>query len=154
MLYGALGSLGMGCAKPFSARVEARWRIGLGADALAVSADRLAVACSRSNDVWLLGLPEGDFIARVDTRPRPRALLFDPRGRGLYVAADLTSVALLSVDGRRVLDDYSQPLPISGFSVDPSSGRLFCAQSGLPLLGVYSGTDFHRETSLSVGGEV
>ncbi len=154
--FGALG-LAWGCGGRGPAVPAESWRIGLGARAMALSpgGGLLAVACARSNDVWLLSLPDGAKVARVDTAPRPRAVYFAPGGRrGFYVAAGLTGVALVASNGSGLLDDFSPPLPIRAFSADPGSGNLLCALAGLPLLGVFRGSDLHLDSVLAVGGEV
>jgi hypothetical protein len=133
-----------------------RWRVGLGARGMSFddSGGHLAVVCRRSNDVWVLSLPDGALEARIDTLPKPRAVLFKPGGDSFYVAEGLSNVALVGLEDQRVERSFRPFWPIGGFAFEPGSRRLFCAQVGLPTLGVYRTADMHLETSLDVGGEV
>jgi DNA-binding beta-propeller fold protein YncE len=151
-----LGLLAAGCRPGGAPGIAQRWRIGLGACGLAVDAEgkRLAVVCRRSNDVWVLSLPDGAFVARMDTLAKPRALLFHPENESFYVAEGLSSVALVSLADQRVERSFRPPWPVGGFAFEPGSRRLFCSQVGMPTLGVYRLKDMHLETSLAVGGEV
>lgn len=150
------GLLAAGCRPGGAPSIVQRWRVGLGACGLAVDAPgkRLAVVCRRSNDVWVLSLPDGAFVARMDTLAKPRALLFHPENESFYVAEGLSSVALVSLSEQRVERSFRPPWPVGGFAFEPGSRRLFCAQVGMPTLGVYRLKDMHLETSLAVGGEV
>jgi hypothetical protein len=150
--------LGMaaGCRKAAAPVVAARFRVGLGAVSLSASADgkQLAVACRRSNDVWVLALPSGEVVARVDTLPKPRAVLFHPQGGSYYVAEGLSSVAQVRLSDRRVARRFRPRWRVTRMAWEPASGRIFAGHQGLPLLGVYRLKDMHLETSVDVGGEV
>jgi len=152
----ALAALAAGCRPAGSARLGRRWRVGLGACGMSVDAGgtRLAVVCRRSNDVWVLALPDGRFVERIDTLPRPRAVLFHPEEPAFYVAEGLSSVAEVRLSDQRVARSFRPPWRIGGFSWEPASRRLFCSHSGLPTLGVYRLKDMHLETTEAVGGEV
>jgi|SRR5665213_398817 len=145
-----------GCGQKSGPSIVARWRIGLGACAMGLdpAGKRLAVVCRRSNDVWVLGPSDGALQGRFDTLPRPRALVFHPENNSFYVAEGLSSVALVSLDDHRVQRSFRPPWPVGAFAYEPGSRRLFCAQIGVPILGVYRLKDMHLETSLIVGGEV
>ncbi|HTB22715.1 MAG TPA: hypothetical protein VK914_08425 [bacterium] len=145
-----------GCHQAGAPVLGRRWRVGLGACGMALdgSGTRLAVVCRRSNDVWILSLPDGAFEARIDTLPKPRAVLFEPAGESFYVAEGLSNVALVGLGDQRVERSFRPFWPVAGFAYEAGSGRLFCAQAGLPTLGVYRLKDMHLETSLDVGGEV
>lgn len=155
LLFLGLGLLA-GCRSGGAPRIAERWRVGLGARGMSLDdgGKSLAVVCRRSNDVWVLSLPDGALEARIDTLPRPRAVLLRPDGDGFYVAEGLSNVALVGMADQRVERSYRPFLPIGGFAFEPASKRLFCAQVGLPTLGVYRPSDMHLETSLDVGGEV
>jgi len=155
LLFLGLGLLA-GCRTGGAPRIAEHWRVGLGARGMSLDdgGRRLAVVCRRSNDVWVLSLPDGALEARVDTLPRPRAVLLRPDGDGFYVAEGLSNVALVGMADQRVERSFRPYLPIGSFAFEPTTRRLFCAQVGLPTLGVYRPSDMHLETSLDVGGEV
>jgi hypothetical protein len=145
-----------GCHKAAAPVVAARYRVGLGAVSLSLSPDgsQLAVACRRSNDVWVLALPAGAALARVDTLPKPRAVMFHPQGGSFYVAEGLSSVAQVRLADRRVARHFRPRWRVTSMAWDPSSGRIFAGHLGIPLLGVYRLKDMHLATSVAVGGEV
>lgn len=160
MLFAALAWAG-GCGRLGAPQVQARLRIGLGAAALAMAPDghTLAVACRRSNDVWLLDMNSGPEQApnRIDTGARPRALLFQAGRPGFFVAEGISpnaSVALLRLDDHRVARRY-QPKGLLGRWLElPQEQRLLAARVGEPLLGVYRSKDWHLVKAVNVGGEV
>ncbi|HXB98522.1 MAG TPA: hypothetical protein VNZ54_10760 [bacterium] len=145
-----------GCNNGQGPVIAQRLRVGLGVDSLSLSADgdKLAVACRRSNDVWVLALPSGDLLDRVDTMPRPRAVFFHPSGLSFYVAEGLSSVAQVRLSDRRVARRFKPRWRIIHLALEPRSGRLFGGHLGVPLLGVYRLKDMHLETTVAVGGEV
>jgi hypothetical protein len=144
-----------GCARSPAPSIDGVWRLGLGASALALSPDsaQLAVACSRSNDVWVLATKDGALLHRIDTLPRPHAVLYDPAKPAFFVAEGLSSVAQVRLEDERVARRFKPRSKVSRLSFEPSSGRLFGAHQGLPTLGVYRLRDMHLESSLAVGGE-
>jgi hypothetical protein len=142
MLFAALG-LAVGCGRPGAPQVLARLRIGLGATALALAPDghTLAVACKRSNDVWLLDMNAGSDQApqRIDTGARPRALLFQAGRPGFYVAEGLppnASVALVKLDDHRVARRYQPKGQLGRWLELSGEQRLLAARVGEPLLGI------------------
>jgi hypothetical protein len=147
---------GFGCGGAAGPTIAQRLRVGLGADSLSLSPDggELAVACRRSNDVWILSLPGGEMLDRVDTMPRPRAVFFHPSGQSFYVAEGLSSVAQVRLSDRRVARRFKPRWRVTLLALEPRSGRLFGGHLGVPLLGVYRLKDMHLETSVAVGGEV
>jgi hypothetical protein len=144
-----------GCHRGTPPVIEASWRIGLGATALSLSPDEksLAVACSRSNDVWVLGMKDGATLHRIDSLPRPRAVLFDPAKPAYFVSEGLSSVAQVRLEDERVARRFKPRSRVARLAFEPGSGRLFAGHLGLPTIGVYRLRDFHLETSLAVGGE-
>jgi hypothetical protein len=145
-----------GCARDGAPMLTETWRIGLGALSLAVDAQgaALAVACSRSNDVWVLNLADGSLRHRIDTLPRPRAVLFHPERELFFVAEGLSSVAQVRLEDQRVARRVRPRSRVSRLAYEPVRERLFGAHQGLPTLGVYRLRDMHLESSLAVGGEV
>jgi DNA-binding beta-propeller fold protein YncE len=145
-----------GCGGGSGPAIVQRLRVGLGVDSLSLSpdGDKLAVACRRSNDVWVLAMPSGDLLERVDTMPRPRAVFFHPAGLTFYVAEGLSSVAQVRLSDRRVARRFRPRWRITHLALEPKSGRLFGGHLGVPLLGVYRLKDMHMETTVAVGGEV
>jgi DNA-binding beta-propeller fold protein YncE len=115
---------------------------------------RLAVACARSNDLWILDAGNGALLKRIDTLPRPRAVLFHPSHDAVYVAEGLSSVALIRLDDQRVVRRFRPRARVTRLRLEPKSGRLFAAHENLPTLGIYALRDFRLETSLPVGGAV
>lgn len=137
-------------------RVEARWRIGLGASALGAEPGerRLAVVCRRSQDVWILDLKDGRALDRIDTQAPPGGLLFGPLKGAYYVGEGLSSVAQVRLADRRVGRRFRTRWTLDPLRLEPGSRRLFCGHRGRPSLGVYRLKDFHLENELAVGGEV
>jgi DNA-binding beta-propeller fold protein YncE len=153
LLFSAL--LAAGCGRGKAPAIESTWRIGLGAAAIALdpAQAQVAVACSRSNDVWVLKLKDGALLHRIDTLPRPRAILFDPVKPAFFVAEGLSSVAQVRLEDERVARRFKPRSRVGRLSYEPVSGRLFGGHVGLPTLGVYRLRDMHLESSLAVGGE-
>jgi hypothetical protein len=145
-----------GCGSGSGPAIAQRLRVGLGADSLSLSpdGDKLAVACRRSNDVWVLSMPGGELLERVDTMPWPRAVFFHPAGLTFYVAEGLSSVAQVRLSDQRVARRFRPRWRVTRLALEPRSGRLFAGHLGVPLLGVYRLKDMHLETSVAVGGEV
>jgi DNA-binding beta-propeller fold protein YncE len=157
MLFLAL--LAGSCAKPGAPSLQGRQRIGLGATALALAADgrTLAVACRRSNDVWILDMQSGAGLARIDTGAKPRALFFQGENPAFFVAEGVSpkaSVALLKLSDQRVARRYHPQGLLSRWLVLPDQDRLLAARLGEPLLGVYRLKDWHLVKAVTVGGEV
>jgi DNA-binding beta-propeller fold protein YncE len=147
------------CTRVGAPQVTARLRIGLGASALALSPDgrTLAVACKRSNDVWILDMAKGVGLDRVDTGARPRALLFHREKPDFYVAEGLSpnaSVALINLADQRVARRFKPQGLVSRWLALPGLDRILTARLGEPLLGVYRLKDWHLVKSIPVGGEV
>ena len=150
-----------GCGGSGAPRVLSRLRIGLGATALALAPDghTLAVACHRSNDVWLVDMqgPADQAPQRIDTGAKPRALLFQADKPAFFVAEGLSpnaSVALLKLDDHRVARRY-QPKGLLGRWLElPQEQKLLAARLGEPLLGIYRSKDWHLIKAVNVGGEV
>lgn len=160
MLFAALTLLSA-CGRLGAPQVQARMRIGLGATAFAMAPDgrTLAVACKRSNDVWLLDMESGPEQAphRIDTGARPRALLFQAGKPGFFVAEGLSpnaSVALIKLDDHRVARRYQPKGSLGRWLELPGEQRLLAARVGEPLLGVYRSKDWHLIKAVNVGGEV
>jgi DNA-binding beta-propeller fold protein YncE len=156
MLFVALAAA---CARVGAPQVTGRLRIGLGASALALGPDghSLAVACKRSNDVWLLDLSSGAGLGRIDTGARPRALLFHQEKPAFYVAEGLSpnaSVALINLTDQRVARRFRPQGLVSRWLELPQQDRLLAARLGEPLLGVYRLKDWHLVKTVAVGGEV
>jgi hypothetical protein len=145
-----------GCGRDQGPTITQRLRVGLGADSLSLSpdGDKLAVACRRSNDVWVLDMAGGALLERVDTMPRPRAVFFHPAGLSFYVAEGLSSVAQVRLSDQRVARRFKPRWRVTRLALEPRSGRLFAGHQGVPLLGVYRLKDMHLETTVEVGGEV
>jgi sugar lactone lactonase YvrE len=145
-----------GCGSGAAPFVDERWRIGMGAAGLSVAPDAstLAVVCRRSNDVWVLDLKTGLAQVRVDTLPKPRAVLFHPDGLTFYVPEGLSSVAQVRLSDRRVARRFRPRSRVGYLAYEPGSQRIFGGHVGLPTVGVYRLKDMHLETSVSVGGEV
>ena len=145
-----------GCGRGAAPYVDERWRVGMGAVGLDVdpAAERVAVVCKRSNDVWVLSLKDGAVQVRVDTLPKPRAVLFHPDGSTFYVAEGLSSVAQVRLSDRRVARRFRPRSRVGRLAYEPLSKRLFGGHVGLPTLGVYRLKDMHLETVVAVGGEV
>jgi DNA-binding beta-propeller fold protein YncE len=143
------------CGPTGAPKLGRRWRIGLGACGLSAdpSGKRLAVLCRRSNDVWVLSAADGALLERIDTLPKPKALLFHPDGLSFYVSEGLSSVAQVRLEDRRVARDFLPAEPVGSFAYDPEGGRLFCGHPGIPDVGVYRLKDFHLENDLGLGGE-
>lgn len=152
-----LGWLALGaCARPGAPAVAGSWRVGLGAADLAAdpARARLAVACARSNDVWVLAAADGSLQQRIDTLPRPRAVLFHPERAAFYVAEGLSSVALVRLEDERVARRFRPRSRVMRMAYEPISGRILGAHQGSPTLGAYRLRDLHLEASVPVGGEV
>lgn len=152
LLFAALA----GCGRGQAPVVAATWRVGLGAASLATDGDArlLAVACARSNDVWVLDLADGALRHRIDTLPRPRTVLFHPERAAFFVAEGLSSVAQVRLEDERVARRFRPRSRVSRLIFEPVTGRLFAAHQASPTLGVYRLRDMHLETSLAVGGEI
>lgn len=147
---------GSGCRGRGAPTIKATWRIGLGAVAIAVDAQdgKLAVACRRSNDVWVLDAAAGGMLHRIDTLPRPRQVLFHPERDAFFVAEGVSSVAQVRLRDERVARRFRPLSKVGLMAWEPFSERLFCAHEGLPTLGVYRLRDMHHETSVDIGGEL
>jgi DNA-binding beta-propeller fold protein YncE len=92
------------CAKTGKLSVESTLRTGAGPLGAALSPDgtMLAVACGRSNDVWIHNLKSLE-TARVDTLPEPQDVLFDADGKKLLVSeSGGDSVAQITLSEMRV----------------------------------------------------
>jgi YVTN family beta-propeller protein len=158
MLFLALAS----CGKPGAPVVLDRLRIGLGASALAASPDyaqtgTLAVACRRSNDVWVLDMKANSVMARIDTGAKPRAVLFHGEKQGFYVAEGLSqaaSVVFIQLHDRRVARRYKPKGLLSRWQALPQQELLLAARLGEPVLGIYRLKDLHLKKTVDVGGEV
>lgn len=149
-------ALAVGCHRATAPAVLAKLRIGLGADSLSLSPDGslAAVACRRSNDVWVLRLPGGELASRLDTLPKPRAVQFHPSGDSYFVAEGLSTVAQVRLSDLRVARRFRPRWRVTRLVLGPSGDRLFGGHAGVPLLGLYRLKDMHLETSIAVGGEV
>ncbi len=112
------------CAKKGGLSLEKAYKVGAEPEYLALSDDgeKLAVSCSRSNDVWILDLGSGQPL-RIDTEPRPAGLRFDAEaGKILVAESDGENLAQISLDQARVTRRFKvlaqperfQPLPFSG----------------------------------------
>ena len=150
-----------GCGPAGAPTIEGKLRIGLGASALALAPDgvTLAVACKRSNDVWLLDMSAQAprESQRIDTSAKPRALLFQAGKPGFFVAEGLSpnaSVALIKLSDHRVARRYRPKGLLSRWLELPQQDRLLAARLGEPLLGVYRLKDWHLVKAVQVGGEV
>jgi hypothetical protein len=157
MLFLAL--LAGACAKPGAPTVLGRLRIGLGATALALAPDgrTLAVACRRSNDVWILDMKSGAGLGHIDTGAKPRALFFPGDKPAFFVAEGVSpkaSVALIKLSDQRVARRYHPRGLLSRWLVLADQDRLLAARLGEPLLGVYRLKDWHLVKAVTVGGEV
>lgn len=144
------------CGRKGQPKVDGVWRIGMGATdmALSPSGGALAVACGRSNDVWVLSTVDGKLLHRIDSLPRPRAVMFHPEREAYYVAEGLSSVAQVRLDDERVARRFKPRSRVSRMAYEPHSGRIFAGHQGLPTLGVYRLRDMHLEASLALGGEL
>lgn len=112
------------------------------------------MACRRSNDVWVLGLPSGALESRIDTLPQPRAVLFHPDGASFYVAEGLSTVAQIRLSDRRVARQFRPRWRVTRLALESGSARIFAGHLGVPLLGIYRLKDMHLENSVTMGGEV
>lgn len=152
LLFLALG----GCGGKGAPSLDGSWRIGMGASDLSLSPGRseLAVACARSNDVWVLAVKDGALLHRIDTLPRPRAVMFHPEREAFYVAEGLSSVAQVRLEDERVARRFRPRSKVSRMAFEASSGRIFAGHQGLPTLGIYRLRDMHLEAGLALGGEL
>jgi len=160
MLFLAWACLSAGCGASGAPVIHSRLRIGLGATAMALDPEEatLAVACRRSNDVWLLDMArQGADLGRIDTGSKPRALLFNGDKPSFYVAEGVSpnaSVALIKRSDRRVARRYQPKGLLSRWLELPKENRLLAARLGEPLLAVYRLKDWHLVKAVPVGGEV
>jgi hypothetical protein len=99
-----LALLLLSCSKPGILKVESTLRCGAQPEGMALSPEgtRLAVACQRSNDVWIFNLNSLEE-SRIDTLPAPLDVLFEPDGKKLLVSeSGADSVAQISLSEMRI----------------------------------------------------
>ncbi len=156
-LLGAAGLLLLlaSCGKPGALRVERILKVGAMPEALRLSPDGavLAVACARSNDVWIFRLAGGEAL-RVDTGLQPADLLFSAEGGRLLVSeSGADSVAQISLAQKRVTRRFKvlpEPARLESFGSD----RILVTSLSLPGAGVFRGPGMRPEKTLALEGFV
>jgi DNA-binding beta-propeller fold protein YncE len=144
----------LACSRQGDLRVLRTLRVGAQPEGLALSPDGrlLAVACQRSNDVWITALA-GGVPFRIDTGPAPQDLMFSPDGTKLLVAeSGGESVAQVSLSERRVTRRFKvQPQPLRMEAV-PGGGRMLVTSLTETGVGVYGMPGFRAEKSIPLEG--
>lgn len=150
----ALLAAAAACGRVGTLKVESTLRTGAQPEGLALSPDgaRLAVACQRSNDVWIYDLKAGRS-SRIDTLPGPQDVLFDADGRKLLVAeGGAESIAQVSLSEMRVTRRFKvlpQPLRMTRLQ---GADRMLVSSLTMTGSGVFRLPGLRAEKHLAMEG--
>jgi DNA-binding beta-propeller fold protein YncE len=143
-------------------RVERTFRVGAEPEFLALSDDEktLAVACGRSNDVWVLDLKGAEAPKRIDTGAQPAGMLLDSRARRILVAeSGSDTLAQISMEEGRVTRRFKvlpgpadlQPIPGHGGAAQE---RTLVTSLDVKGFGVFRGSSLRAEKTVLLEGFV
>lgn len=154
-----------GLRKKNELHVERAFKVGAEPEFLALSSDEttLAVACTRSNDVWVLDLAGGSPSKRIDTGPQPAGMLLDVSARRVLVAeSGADTLAQISLEEGRVTRRFKvlpepvrlQLLQDPGAAAGAGAQRILVTSLNVMGFGVFRGSSLRAEKMVMLEGFV